>query len=287
MTKPSYRIGLATDFNSSNLAALLRRSRDAEVHCVETPYGQLTRLLSEPNDPFWKEAGEAVLLWSLPQLAIPTFQKVIRFEEFSVDELLEQVKSFCGQIEKIPAEVSTLLLPSWIMPWASRGLGPLDLSSVSGVANVLGRMNQRLVEHFRSQTRIVLLDATRWLGSLRRREACPEQIEEIRTGIKPAEWVKAPDGISLLLELKSGQSQTIRTIFRDTMENGAASENTFAGAGVIHWVKATLRRYFCEIRDNYVMGKRFSEDRDRGTGLPGSGLPGGNFPGSGLPASAR
>jgi FkbH-like protein len=163
MSNLSYRIALAADFNSSNLAVLLKKSHEAGIRCVEAPYGQLTRLLLENDHPFWKEAGDAAFLWTLPHLAVPAFEKVLSFEDFSMDELLSQVDSFCGLLSRIPAEVPTVLFPSWVMPSISRGLGPLDLSSQFGAANALARMNDRLVENLRSQSRMVLLDANRWL----------------------------------------------------------------------------------------------------------------------------
>lgn len=162
MSKFCYRIGLAADFNASNLAVLLRKS-EAGVRCAEAPYGQLTRLLLEADHSFWKEAGDAALIWTLPQLAVPAFEKVLSFEEFSMDDLLGQVDSFCELLTRIPAEVPTVLVPCWVMPSISRGLGALDLSSNFGVANVLARMNQRLAENFSGQSRVVLLDANRWL----------------------------------------------------------------------------------------------------------------------------
>jgi FkbH-like protein len=163
MSKRTYRIALAADFNASNLAVLLRKSREADVHCVEAPYGQLTRLLLDTPHPFWKEVGDAALIWTFPQLAVPEFEKVLSFEEFSTDELLAQVDSFCELLKRIPSEVPTVLLPCWVMPSISRGLGPLDISSSLGVSNALAQMNHRLAENFRGQSRVVLLDTNRWL----------------------------------------------------------------------------------------------------------------------------
>ncbi len=163
MSKPAYKIAVTGDFNTSNLATLLRKCRDAQVQCVEASYGQLTPLLLDNHHPFWKEGCHAALVWTLPQLAAPDFQKVLGFEEFSLEELLAQVDSFCNLVQKIPAEVRTVILPTWVIPFVFRGLGPADLTSQCGVANALAQMNQRLVEHFRGQNRVVVLDANRWL----------------------------------------------------------------------------------------------------------------------------
>jgi hypothetical protein len=94
--------------------------------------------------------------------------------------------------------------------------------------------------------------------SVHKRESSPEHIEEIRAGIKPVDWTNAPDGVSFRVKLKAGQRQIVRIVFREISTNGFAGENSFAGAGAAYWIKATCRRYLCELRDNYLMGKTFS-----------------------------
>lgn len=93
---------------------------------------------------------------------------------------------------------------------------------------------------------------------VRKRESAPGQIEAIRAGIKSVDWTNAPDGISFRIKLKPRHSQIVRIAYRELSANGIAPENSFAGTDVIYWLKATVRRYLCEIRDNYVMGKTFS-----------------------------
>jgi hypothetical protein len=93
---------------------------------------------------------------------------------------------------------------------------------------------------------------------VRKRESAPGQIEAIRAGIKSVDWTNAPDGISFRIKLKPGHSQIVRIAYRDLSANGIGPENSFAGTDVVYWAKATVRRYLCEIRDNYVMGKTFS-----------------------------
>ena len=93
---------------------------------------------------------------------------------------------------------------------------------------------------------------------VRKRESSPEHIQEIRAGIRTVDWTNSTDGISFRIKLKPGQSQIVRIVFRGISVSGFAEENTFAGADAVHWVKTTFRRYLCEIRDNYLMGKTFS-----------------------------
>ncbi|HXC34633.1 MAG TPA: hypothetical protein VNV43_02095 [Candidatus Acidoferrales bacterium] len=93
---------------------------------------------------------------------------------------------------------------------------------------------------------------------VRKRESSPEQIKEVRSEIKSIEWTHTPDGISFGITLKPHERQIIQILFHEFSADAVAGENSFAGADVIYWMKTTFRRYLCEIRDNYVMGKTFS-----------------------------
>jgi hypothetical protein len=122
-----------------------------------------------------------------------------------------------------------------------------------------------LLENFTSETKRFCV---------RKRESFPEQIEEVRAGTRAIEWTADLQGICFSTELGPGRSQMVRTLYKEFSENSFTAENSFAGGDMGHWVKTTFRRYLCEIRDNYVMGKSFSQTHDGDGGhLPGSGLP--------------
>ena len=163
MSGINYKIGLLADFNTQNLAVLLRKNPAATVQCFEAEYGQMTRLLLDGNDAFWAEVLDAAVVWSQPQLAVPGFQKILSFEEYPADELLREVDSFCALVKKIPANVRTIFLPSWTVAGGDRGLGPMNLANHAGVTNALMRMNLRLADQFENDRRIILLDANQWL----------------------------------------------------------------------------------------------------------------------------
>ncbi len=163
MSVPDFKLGLAADFNTQNLAVLLRKSPLAAIACEEAPFGQLARLLRDGADVFWAEPMDAVVIWSQPQLAVPSFQRLLSFEELPAEELLREVDYFCALIKKIPATVRTVFLPSWTIPHGDRGLGSMNLSNQSGAANALMRMNLRLADQFADDKRVVLLDTNAWL----------------------------------------------------------------------------------------------------------------------------
>jgi len=159
-TNKSYRIGVVADFNPQNLVVLLRKK---SAECSEADYGQTQRLLLDHNDPFWAQGCDALVLWTMPHLAVPAFQTVLGFGEVPVADLLAEVDAFCARVKKIPASVRTILIPSWVMPASDRGLGPMNLAHNFGPANLLMQMNLRLAEQLATERRVVLLDATPWL----------------------------------------------------------------------------------------------------------------------------
>lgn len=157
-------IGLLADFNVQNLAALLQRnSSDNQVTCVQAPFNQTMSILLNSEAEFWSLAYDAVVLWTFPDIAVPSFSKVLSFEEYSLEDLLQEVNSFAGLVERIPERVRTIFIPSWSVPRMDRGWGPLDLINGVGVANALMRINLALADLLGWNRRVVLLDSWRWL----------------------------------------------------------------------------------------------------------------------------
>jgi len=166
MASESYRITLLADFNARNLAVLLEKNASTSgVKCTQAPYGQALQLLLDRSGEFWNDPCDALVLWTLPHLVTPEFQKVLSCEEFSTANLMAEVDSFCASVRHIPDNVRAILLPSWVAPGAERGLGPLNLGNQMGIANVLMRMNLRLADQFEQDLRVVLLDSQSWLAT--------------------------------------------------------------------------------------------------------------------------
>jgi FkbH-like protein len=159
-----YRIGLLSDFNVQNLAVLLQKnSSPAGVRCVQAPYGQTVPLLLDDKAKFWSELFDTLIVWTLPHLALPGFQRVLACEPFSMSDLLVEVDAFCALVGRTPEKVRTIIVPSFVVPGAGRGLGPLDLANNVGVANALMQINLRLAGQLGEDRRVVILDVQRWL----------------------------------------------------------------------------------------------------------------------------
>ena len=81
---------------------------------------------------------------------------------------------------------------------------------------------------------------------IRRRECEPSTIREICDGSGLIVWNFVNGQINFEIELKSGESKMLGIRFHELAGNGCNGDN------LPYRFKAMLRRYLCEIRDNYV-----------------------------------
>ena len=86
---------------------------------------------------------------------------------------------------------------------------------------------------------------------IRRRECEPSAIQRISTDSQTIAWKPANGRIDFEIELNPGENQVIKIRFHDLAENGCNGDN------LPYRLKAMLRRYLCEVRDNYVTPMRF------------------------------
>jgi hypothetical protein len=85
---------------------------------------------------------------------------------------------------------------------------------------------------------------------VKRREREPSVIREIRDGFSPIAWNSVNCHINFEIELSPGQSKMVGIRFHELAGNGSNGDN------LPYRFKAMLRRYLCEIRDNYITPAR-------------------------------
>ena len=101
---------------------------------------------------------------------------------------------------------------------------------------------------------------------IKRRESEPSAIQRICTDAEEVAWRQTDGRIDFELELKPGENQVIKIKFHDVAGNG------YNGDNLPYRLKAMVRRYLCEVRDNYVAPARFrlASFRLFTTDLPGT-----------------
>jgi hypothetical protein len=86
---------------------------------------------------------------------------------------------------------------------------------------------------------------------IRRRECEPSAIQRICAGSQNIVWKTTNGRIDFEIELNPRENQVIKIRFRDLAVEGCNGDN------LPYRLKTTLRRYLCEVRDNYVTPARF------------------------------
>ena len=81
---------------------------------------------------------------------------------------------------------------------------------------------------------------------IRRRESEPSAIKEVRLGSQETVWNFQGGHIDFEIELKPGEDRMIAIRFHELDGNGQCEDT------VSYRAKAMLRRYLCELRDNYI-----------------------------------
>ena len=102
------------------------------------------------------------------------------------------------------------------------------------------------LEMYGSELRVENSSAVRKRFRIRRRETDPAVVKEIRDGALPIEWRADGDRLTFEIELDPGKCKTVRIVFTELRNHD------FRGESLRYRVKAMLRRYLSELRDNYV-----------------------------------
>ncbi len=81
---------------------------------------------------------------------------------------------------------------------------------------------------------------------VQRRESEPQAITSIQAGQRDLEWSVDRGFVMFEVPLKAGEKALVRITYTEPAANGAHAEP------ISYQTKAMLRRYLCEVRDNYI-----------------------------------
>jgi hypothetical protein len=107
------------------------------------------------------------------------------------------------------------------------------------------------VEMYGTELRIENRSEQRKRFTIRKRDAEPSAIREVRDESGPIVWNFGNGHINFEIELDSGQSKAVGIRFHELAGDGRNGDD------LSYRFKTMLRRYLCEVRDNYVTPARF------------------------------
>jgi hypothetical protein len=106
------------------------------------------------------------------------------------------------------------------------------------------------VEMYATQLRLENHSHQRKRYLIRRRESEPSSIREIRAGSRNVPWSSTDGMVVFEIELNPGEKAMLSMGFHDLAGNGRYADS------LSYRTKAMLRRYLCEVRDNYITPAR-------------------------------
>lgn len=156
---------LISSFNVNNLCALLTKGEESpKLYAVSAPYGQVMQTLLHQAEEVWSPNVSGTVILTKPEAISLEYQKLLMHEEATQDDILREVDEFCAAIKKIPSQVKYIFVPTWIIGAFEGRRGLLDMDMERGLSFALMRMNLRLVENLQQDTRVIVLDAARWVS---------------------------------------------------------------------------------------------------------------------------
>ena len=169
-------------------------------------------------------------------------------ENFAFDSLLgkpvvvvvhhDSCRDHCGRLIAFIEQLNALACP---LHW--RSLGDLVRRSCrqrvlfDDVTQVEMYGKELLIENLSNRTKQFLIQ---------RRERDPSAIMGVRVDRNPISWTYRGDRIQFEVELKGGEHATIRVDFHELNEAEETAED------LNYTARTMLRRYLCELRDNYL-----------------------------------
>jgi FkbH-like protein len=208
------RVLLAGDTTLDPLGRLLERGQEfPRLQTSAAPYGQVYQILLDPTHPAWLFQPDILVVWTAPQLTLPSLEKLLRFTSDSTSETYEaalrEAHQFSKAVLQAASRVGQILIPTWVLPSYERWIQSLTWRHGIGPANLLAKANLILAEEFSARENIVLLDSGYWHGGLARPAYDPRMYAVAKILYSPSLFEKAATEIKTVLRGSLGQTKKV------------------------------------------------------------------------------
>jgi FkbH-like protein len=165
MNQPSLRCTVLSDFNASNFGALLRHDPNGpSLEVLETPYGSVMQMLTDPTRFLPEEKIDVAFVWTRLEAISPAFGRLLQGEGTNSDAVLEEVDNFASLILKLRGKARFVLVPSWTLPPDRKNFSLISFNNPAGWDRLLLRANLRLADVLEGQSGLCLLNAQNWIA---------------------------------------------------------------------------------------------------------------------------
>lgn len=228
---------LIADHTIDQLGAILKNGDDAPaIKTSVAPFDQVQQVLLNGALSCWKQGADTAVVWTRPERSIDAFRRILQRERVTQQELLAQVDEFADLITRASERVEALFVPTWTMPAWWRGTGGLELKSrpgAIGAVRALLMMNARLAEKLEDNSRVHLLDASRWMASAGRNATNPKLWLMTKALYSLEVFKDAAADIKAILRGIAGLSKKLVVLdLDDTLWGGIVGENGWEGVAL-------------------------------------------------------
>ncbi len=155
---------LISDFTLDVLKSFFSNQMDSSSYDVRiSPFGQKINSFRHSPHIFGTEPLDFVVVWNQITAVIPSFQRILCFEEVSQQELLSECDQFISAIKEASTFSRYFFVVNWALPGYFRGYGPVDLRKSNGWQHALLTLNKHFAQELAHIPNVYLLSSERWL----------------------------------------------------------------------------------------------------------------------------
>ncbi len=132
------------------------------ITSITSPYDQVVQVLTNFNLECWKNNPDCVVVWTLPESVIESFNQIVNYKSVPFENILKEVDEYSSLLLNMSKRIKSILVPTWTFPTSYRGYGILDMKKQFGIANILMHMNLRLSDNLDTASNIYVLNAQKW-----------------------------------------------------------------------------------------------------------------------------
>ncbi len=221
----NYTCLLISDFSLDNLAAYLNNGKTLPaIAATVAPYGQVVQSLL--NADSGKKYHHVMVVWTQPQSVSASFALALNFKKISSENILKEVDEFSSLLIQANKNADYLLIPLWVLPTYHRGYGLLDMKDGLGLANILNKMNARLVENLKRQPHIFVLNTQKWIEPVGKKAFNPKMWYMAKVAFDNEVFQYAACDIRNFFQTISGQYRKLVIVdLDDTLWGGILGED--------------------------------------------------------------
>jgi len=218
---------LISDFTCDVLKSFLENLPDLPFCQVNlSPFGQTINLLKNHQDPIWEKNHDFLIVWTQVAAVIPSFRKILRFENIPQEELLTECDAFIEAIKENVKQARFIFVTSWNIPEFIRGYGPIDFKKSNGIRRILLTLNKRLVDGLSDEANVFVLSSERWLQKVGEKACDPRHWYLSKMPYDPSVFKLAAEDIKAALAACLGQSRKLIIVDLDnTLWGGVVGDD--------------------------------------------------------------